>query len=179
MSQKANSYQYKKLTFIKLTNKPVEDFLKRLFLSDIKISTLIIITPIMGTLTSTRFSLERLRKKIEEDKIFTYLITRKPEEKFHSEAVDIFMQSDMTEIRFNNSLHAKIYICIGRETGFGLLGSGNLTTTSIQKNVEIGMLIFGREQGKELLNELYHWGSVRLRTLQESKLVKRITYSRR
>lgn len=173
MTVKTNS------TFVKVTNRPVEDFLKRLFLSDIETVNLIIITPIMGSLEGTRFSLEKLREKIEKEKIPTYVVTRKPEEKFHSEAVDILMQSDFVEVRFNNSLHAKLYICMGRDTGFALLGSGNLTKTSIDENIEIGMLIFNQERGKLLLRELYHWGSVRLRILKESKLIKKISYGRR
>lgn len=166
-------------TFVKITEKPVEDFLKRLFLSDMKPLNLIIITPIMGSLTGTRYSLERLREKIEAEKIPTYIVTRKPEERFHIEALDILMKSDFVEIRYNNSLHAKLYICMGKDTGFALLGSGNLTHTSIEENIEIGMLIFYRGQGKQILHELYHWGSIRLRTLEESKVVKKITYRRR
>lgn len=169
----------KTLRFVKITEKPVEDFLKRLFLSDIKPLNLIIVTPIMGSLTSSRYSLEGLREKIEAEKIPTYVVTRKPEKRFHIEALDILMKSDFVEIRYNNSLHAKLYICMGKDTGFALLGSGNLTQTSIEKNIEIGMLIFHQERGKQILYELYHWGSVRLRTLEESKIVKKITYERR
>lgn len=169
----------KTLAFVKITEKPVEDFFRRLFLSDIKPFTLIIVTPIMGSLASTRYSLERLREKIESEKIVTYVVTRKPEERFHVEALDILMKSDFVEIRYNNSLHAKLYICMGKDTGFALLGSGNLTQTSIERNIEIGMLILHRGRGKQILHELYHWGGVRLRTLKESKVVKRITYVRR
>lgn len=166
-------------TFVKITEKPVKDFLRRLFLSGIKPLNLVIVTPIMGSLVHTHYSIERLRRKIEAEKIPTYVITRKPQERFHIEALDILMKSNFVEIRYNNSLHAKLYICMGKDTGFGLLGSGNLTRTSIEKNVEIGMLIFHQERGRQILHELYHWGSVRLRTLEGSKLVKKITYRRR
>lgn len=169
----------KTLAFVKVTEKPVEDFLKRLFLSDVKPLNLIIVTPIMGSLAGVRYSLERLREKIEAEKIPTYVVTRRPEERFHIEALDILMKSDFVEIRYNNSLHAKLYICMGKDTGFALLGSGNLTKTSIEKNIEIGMLVLHRERGKQILHELYHWGGVRLRTLKESKVVKKITYGRR
>lgn len=169
----------KLVTFVKITERPVEDFLKRFFLSDIKPLNLIIITPIMGSLAGTHYSLEKLKEKIETERIPTYVITRKPEERFHIEALDILMKSDFVEVRYNNSLHAKLYICMGKDAGFALLGSGNLTQTSIEENVEIGILIFHQERGKQILHELYHWGSVRLRTLKESRVVKKIAYGRR
>ena len=169
----------KTFAFVKITENPVEDFLKRFFLSNMELLNLIIVTPIMGSLSGRRFSVERLKEKIDTEKIPTYVITRKPQDDFHIEAINILMDSDFVEIRYNNSLHAKLYICMGRDSGFALLGSGNLTQTSIEKNIEIGMLIFHRDKGKQILHELYHWGSVRLRTLKESKVVKKITYERR
>jgi hypothetical protein len=169
----------KTITFVKITYNPVMDFFKKFFIGEVKAKTLIIISPIITGLFNTRFSLERLRRKIDSDKILTYVVTREPKENFHREAIDILMGSDFTEIRYNNSLHAKLYICALDEPIFAILGSGNLTKTSIESNIEIGMLIFFQERGKQILHELYHWGSVRLRTLEESKVVKRITYGRR
>jgi len=164
------------ITFVKITYNPVMDFFKKFFIEEVKAKTLIIISPIITGLFNTRFSIERLKKKIDNDKILTYIITREPEEDFHRKAIDILISSDFTEIRYNNSLHAKLYICALDEPIFAILGSGNLTKNSIEKNIEIGMLIFHREQGKQILHELYHWGSIRLRTLKESKVVKKITY---
>jgi len=169
----------KTLSFVKITYNPVMDFFRKFFIGEVKAKTLIIVSPIITGLFDTRFSLERLKKKIDSDKIFTYVITREPKENFHKEAIDILMSSDFTEIRYNNSLHAKLYICALDEPIYAILGSGNLTRTSMEKNIEIGMLIFYREIGRQILHELYHWGSIRLRTLKESKLIKKITYERR
>lgn len=169
----------KMIPFVKITYNPVMDFFKKFFIGEVKAKTLIIISPIIAGLFDTRFSLERLKNKIDSDKILTYVITREPKENFHREAVDILMSSDFTEIRYNNSLHAKLYICALDEPIFAILGSGNLTKTSIEENIEIGMLIFHQKRGKQILHELYHWGSIRLRTLKESKVVKKITYGRR
>ena len=165
--------------FVKITENPVKEFFKRLYLTDIKPFNLTIVTPIMGSLSGTRYSLERLRRKIETEKIQTFIITRKPQESFHKDAIDIFKNTDLVEIRYNNSLHAKLYVCMGKETGFAFLGSGNLTRTSMEKNIEIGLIIFPQGRGKKILHELYYWGSVRLRTLSESKIAKKITYRRR
>lgn len=167
------------ITFVKVAYNPVKDFFKQFFIGDVRAKTLILISPIITGLFKTRFSLERLIKKIESDKIFTYVITREPKEDFHREAINILMSSVFTEIRYNNSLHAKLYICAFDKPIFAMLGSGNLTRTSIEKNIEIGVLIFHRDQGKQILHELYHWGIIRLRTLKESELVKKINYIRR
>ena len=170
----------KTFAFVKISYNPVIDFFRKFFIGDIKANTLIIISPIITSLLSaTRFSMERLRNKIEQDKIYTYIITREPNEEYHKQAIDVLKDSNLVEIRYNNSLHAKLYICALNEPIFAVLGSGNLTRTSIEKNIEIGMLILHYDKGKQILRELYHWGSVRLRTLKESKIVKKITYERR
>ena len=169
----------KALTFVRISYNPVEDFFRKFFIGDTKAKMLIIVSPIITALSNTRFSLERLKSKIEEEQIFTYIITREPNENYHKEAIDILKDSNFVEIRYNNSLHAKLYICALEEPIFAILGSGNLTRTSIEKNIEIGMMLFPHDRGKQILRELYHWGSVRLRTLKESKVVKKITYKRR
>lgn len=169
----------KTFAFVKISYNPVIDFFRKFFIGDIKANTLIIISPIITSLSATRFSMERLRSKIEQDKIYTYIITREPNEEYHKQAIDVLKDSNLVEIRYNNSLHAKLYICALNEPIFAVLGSGNLTRTSIEKNIEIGMLILHHDKGKQILRELYHWGSVRLRTLKESKIVKKITYERR
>jgi phosphatidylserine/phosphatidylglycerophosphate/cardiolipin synthase-like enzyme len=161
-----------------ITDKPVQRFLRRLCLSDAKVETLIIVSPIIGTLEGARFSIDYVCKQITRRKIPTYVITRKPEELWHQEAVDLFLQCNLVEVRYNDSLHAKLYAC--KEAGSGgyaLLGSANLTRKALEENIEIGVMIYGRGRGKDLLHELFHWGSVVLRT--RSKLVKKIRYERR
>ena len=167
------------IPYVQISKNPVKDFFNRFYLTDIVPTNLILVTPILGTLSGTRFSLERLVKKIESEKIPTYLITRAPEEPFHSEAIELFSKSSFVEIRYNNSLHAKLYVCMGRDQGFAFLGSGNLTKTSMEKNIEIGMIIFHHGKGRQILNELHNWGAIRLRTLKESKLHKKMTFQRR
>ena len=62
---------------------------------------------------------------------------------------------------------------------FAMLGSANLTNSSIEDNIEIGMIIYDIGQGKHIIRDLYNWGAIRLRTLKESKLVKKIDFQRR
>jgi len=168
-----------KIPYVKFSENPVLDFFKRLYLTDIQPTTLIIISPFVGDLSRTRYSFERLRRKIEKENIPTYIITREPEDDIHKAALDLFLNCNFVEIRYNNSLHAKLYVCMGRDTGFAILGSGNLSRNSMERNIEIGLLVLPHDKGKLVLNELYKWGSVRLRTLKESKIVKKMQVSRR
>lgn len=157
-------------------DRPVNRFLQRFFLSGSRATNLILVSPILTTLAGTRFTLMYLRDKIEREHIRTYIITAEPEEDFHQDAVDVLSDSHFTEIRYNSSLHAKLYVCRYQEGGFALLGSGNLTRRSIEKNIEIGIIIHSIGLGRNLFDELYSWGAVRLRT--RSKCVKRMTYPR-
>lgn len=168
-----------KIPYVKFSENPVMDFFKRFYLTDIQPTSLIIVSPFIGSLSRTRYSFERLNKRIDEEKIPTYIITREPYDEYHKESMDILSESNFVEIRYNNSLHAKLYICMGRDTGFAILGSGNLSRTSMEQSIEIGLLVLPHDRGKLVLNELYKWGSIRLRTLKESKLAKKIHIPRR
>jgi phosphatidylserine/phosphatidylglycerophosphate/cardiolipin synthase-like enzyme len=62
---------------------------------------------------------------------------------------------------------------------FGLFGSGNLTAASLQRNIEVAMMLYGDGFGRTLLHELNYWANAQLRTLRESTLVQRITAERK
>lgn len=163
-----------------VTSKPVSKFLLKFYLSDIEIESLILVSPFVGTLEGTRVTLEGVCKKAVEKNIPLYVITRAPEEEYHQKAIDTLLGCDPVELRFNESLHAKLYFCLCKDESqsFALLGSANLTRNSIEKNIEIAMMIYGRGRGREILHELSRWGLERLRTLKETKLVKKIKYQR-
>lgn len=158
-----------------ITERPVEKFLLRLFIIENRPQHLIIISPIICSLQGERYSIAYLTNKLSKEKIRTFVITREPEDLFHKEAVNILSQSDFVEIRYNNSLHAKLYISAYQDENinFALLGSANLTKHSIEKNIEIGMMIYGKGRGRDLWYELFHWGMIKLRTLPETKLFKK------
>jgi len=164
-----------------VTEKPVQRFLLKFYLSPYPVKNLVLISPFMGALKGTRVTLEGLCRKIEEKNIPAYIITRKPDDEDHQQAVDMLKGCDLVELRYNESLHAKLYVCSYDDDtlSFALLGSGNLTRHSIEKNIEIAMMIYGREHGKEIIRELSKWGLERMRTLSSTKLEKRIRYVRR
>jgi len=126
-------------------------------------------------------TLDDVCKKAAKKGIIIYVITRPPEDEYHQQAIDTLMNYDLLELRFNKSIHAKLFICICQDESqnFALLGSANLTHTSIEKNIEIAMMIYGRGYGREILRELSRWGLERLRTLNDSKLIKKINFLRR
>lgn len=163
------TYDYAEL----VTKKPVKRFLQKFCLSDEQFESLVIVSPWIGTLEGVRFTLAYVINLVGRRQIPTYIITRQPEESWHQQAVDMLLGCNWVELRYNNSLHAKLYVCRQREgRGFAMLGSGNLSRTSIEKNIEIGMMIYGRGRGRDLLHELFSWGAIRLRT--QSKLVKKM-----
>lgn len=164
-----------------VTSRPVQRFLLKFYLSDIAIENLILISPFVGTLEGSRVTLDGICRKAVEKGIPTYVITRAPEEEYHQQAIDTLVSYDPVELRFNESLHAKLYVCICQDESqsFALLGSANLTRNSIEKNIEIAMMIYGRGRGREVLRELSRWGLERLRTLNETRLVKKMKLQRR
>jgi hypothetical protein len=157
-------------------DRPVERFLRMFILSPRRIDELVLISPIIGMLHGVSVSMTRILDRINREHIRTYVITNEPNPDYpsHVEAVANLSKSDYTEIRFNESLHAKVYVCRFTDGGFALLGSGNLTETSIRQRIEIGLIIFSRGRGVPLFHELSEWGTIRLRSLRESKLVKRM-----
>ena len=59
-----------------MTERPVEQFLLRLFLRDADMRSLCIVSPFISSLEGCRFTLTDLRQKVERDRICTYVTTR-------------------------------------------------------------------------------------------------------
>ena len=156
-----------------LTHRPVEDFLRRVVLYQDPIEHLVLVSPFIGPLKGITPNMSRLVEKIDRDRIRTYVITNEPGHDSQQAAVEVLSQSRYIEIRYNASLHAKVYVCKTRRIGFAMLGSGNLTATSIKQRIEVGIVIRERGPGVYIFNELWTWGSQRLR--QTSQVVKRMT----
>lgn len=163
-----------------MTDRPVEQFLLRLFLRDADLRSLSIVSPYISSLAGYRFTLAHLRQKVEQERICTYVTTREPTEQYQEEAMMVLLGSPWIEVRYNPSVHAKVYVAMAsREAdSFALFGSGNLTTASFQTNIEVAMMLYGEGIGRTLLHELHYWANGQLRTIRDSKLVQRITAER-
>jgi len=164
-----------------LYHRTVERFIQRLVLREPVVRNLCIVSPFISPMTGSRYSLALLRAKIEREKIPTYVITREPIEPYQFEAAAVLEQCPWIEVRYNPSVHAKLYVVQStRESeSFALFGSGNLTSKSIERNLELGMMIYSVGPGRDLVKELHYWAAVRLRQLTESKLVQPIRPQRR
>lgn len=164
-----------------VTERTVKHFLQRLFLRDFPIRSLCIVSPFINTLEDSRFTLRDLSDKIRRKRIPTYVVTRPPTERYQQEAMAVLAGNDWVEIRFNESVHAKVYVssAIPESESFALFGSGNLTGRSIASNIEVGMIIVAQGQGRPLVEELYYWANNRLRVLEESRIHQRIRAKRR
>lgn len=164
-----------------MTEGMVEHFLARLFLRNPALRSLTLVSPFINTMAGCRYSLASLSSKIEAQRIPTYLITREPAESRQKEAVDLLAKNEWIEIRFNEFLHAKVFIAsaIQESESFAVFGSGNLTGSAATVNLEVGMIMLAKGAGRKLVNELYYWATNNLRVLPESKLYKSVCFIRR
>ena len=154
-----------------LMERVAEQFLIRFDAVSQHAEELLIVSPVLGTLSGTRMTVERLRHVLCANRIRTYLVTRSPENDLtrgapgHRPALETFGSIEGLEIRYNDQLHAKLYVCIcdDRRSSFAVIGSANLTKTSIVKNIEVGIMIRYAYQGQSLIDELKYWVKNRLR----------------
>jgi hypothetical protein len=142
-----------------MTDRPVEHFLLRLFLRDADMRSLSIVSPFISSLANYRFSLADLRRKVERERICTYITTRQPDEEYQVDAMTALLGSPWIEVRYNPFVHAKVYVAMAtREAdSFGLFGSGNLTAASFQTNIEVAMMVYGGQKkviDDDIVNEI-------------------------
>jgi len=164
-----------------LTERTVEHFLMRLFLRNMTVRCLTIVSPFINALEEERFTLSDLSAKIRREHIPTYVVTRSPTQPYQQEAMAVLAANEWVEIRYNESIHAKVFVsaAIPEVESFALFGSGNLTGRSISDNIEAGMMIEAHGQGRPLVEELHYWANNRLRVLEESMLHQPIRATRR
>lgn len=159
-----------------LTDRMVEHFLARLFLRNPPLRSLTLVSPFVNTMQDCRYPLADLSAKIKALRIPTYFVTRQPEEDWQEEAVAMLAKNEWIEIRFNESLHAKVFVAsaVQESESFAVFGSGNLTGAAINTNLEVGMLLLASGPGRKLVDELYYWATNNLRVLPDSHLYKPI-----
>jgi hypothetical protein len=156
------------------TKNTVEQFIKRYMLGTAKIQALVLVSPFISTLMGEVYELKDVLKKAKRDQTRVYVVTRKPEAEYQFKGIDLLNQFSCVEIRYNPDIHAKLYISWGRELeeSFAFFGSGNLTSGGLRYNLELGMMILARGDGKNIIRKLYSWGSHDIRVA--SKIIKMI-----
>ena len=156
-----------------VTDRPVEVFLRKLLISKPELQALVIVSPFIGSLAGTRFELRTLCDRLSGTNTPMYVLTREPVDDYHREGVDVLLGYDNIEVRYNSALHAKLYVSWARNPSeaFALFGSGNLTYPGVQRNIELGMMVYGKGPGRDLIDRLYKWG-LELRTLSGTRVAK-------
>ena len=79
-----------------VTERTVDHFLQRLFLRDVFIRNLCIVSPFINTLEGSRFTLHDLSEKIRRECIPTYVVTRSPSEPYQEEAIAVLARNELT-----------------------------------------------------------------------------------
>ncbi len=163
-----------------VSDRPVETFLRKLFISKPDTEMLIIVSPFIGSLAGTRFALRDVCGRLSRTNTPIYVLTREPVDDYHREGVAALLEYDNVEVRYNPALHAKLYVSCARDpsNAFALFGSGNLTYSGAGRNIELGMMVFGRGPGRDLINRLSKWG-LELRTLSGTTVAKPRKLARR
>jgi hypothetical protein len=152
-----------------LTERSVERFLQRYMIATERPQVLVIVSPFISDLAGQLYGLQDIVKRINADRTRTYVVTRPPRDEYHRVGLAVLEKSPYVEIRHNPDVHAKLYIAWNREeeNSFALFGSGNLTSGGLRYNLELGMMILSRGQGRALVRELYQWGNHTLRTVSQ------------
>lgn len=161
------------------TDRSVDQFLKKYFVCEKFPQNLVIVSPFISDLSGEQIDLPSVVSKINRDKTYTFVITRPPSEDYQKNSLEVLSRSPYIEIRYNEDIHAKLFICWCRkeiDESFALFGSGNLTSGGIRRNLELGMMIYSQDEGRLLINQLYEWGTVTLRS--KSRLAKKMVRSK-
>jgi len=142
---------------IRLVSDKVTEYFFGELMSTTDCCKLSIVSPWISQMSGERYNLTSILDKVEKDRISTLVITRRPIWPYHQTAISILERSDFVQIRYNDNLHAKIYVCENAKTpSFALLGSANLTSQAIRAH-EAGVFVVARDDGEHLFNDLLHW----------------------
>jgi len=164
---------YREIVAQLVSKRVPERFLQRVIGGNDIYRSLILVSPWIDPMSDQHCRLERLAIKIQKRNIRTYVFTREPEEKWHSEAVRILCECPTVEMNFNHLLHAKFFVCECLPYSFALLATSNLTTPGLL-GYEVGLLIEGRGGGEPIVDRLRDLGLVTLRAFKETRRVKEI-----
>jgi len=158
------------------TEGAVNQFLQKYMTYQTFPQVLVIVSPFISNLAGELYELQDIIAHINKTRTPTYVITRELKDDYQKESIALLSQSPNVEIRYNERIHAKLYICWCKEKeedSFALFGSGNLTSGGLQNNLELGMMMYSRDHGQVLVRDLYEWSTVALRS--QSRRVTQVT----
>lgn len=131
------------------------EFFDRMFAAN-GVWRLIMVSPWIASRVDDPINIESIADYIEKFHVDTTIVMRSPEkEPTNSAAADLFMRtiSPWLTLYYNNSIHAKIYVCRCQPFGFALLSSANFTPHD-PRSYEVGLVINGFGAGQKIVEEL-------------------------
>lgn len=132
------------------------------FLTAVGVTALVIVTPWVAGAGDNGEQLELTARKIERERIATWLLVRHPaKEAINLAALQLLSPLPTVRTYFNNELHAKVYVCRCDPFGFAYVGSANLTGRGLTA-YEVGLIVEGRGQGEAIVEELERIGTIDL-----------------
>ena len=146
----------------------IDTFFRRVLNEHRPINTLTIVSPWISRWEVEHVGLERIRDMVDHRHVRTLILTRPPNQSWHSDALDMLNLSSFVTIHLIPHLHAKVFLCESIPVPFGLVGSANLTSQSLQ-NVELGVLFEGRGDLSHLIRDLKTLAWQDLRSTSQGK----------
>ena len=131
------------------------EFFERMFAAS-DVCKLVIVSPWIVTGRDDHINIDVILDHIERYQVETTIVMRNPQkEPANFEAVDLFKRriSPWMTLYYNNSVHAKIYVCRCEPFGFALLSSANFMARD-PRSYEVGLLISGFGAGQKVIEEL-------------------------
>lgn len=132
-----------------IKSRVLENFFRRIWHRG-RMSRLVVISPWVSDFnfqtSSGTISLKSLAMRVSAEGAYFTLVTRRPAPKdtWHSAALDVLTAEvhgrARLQLKFNQELHAKIFLARLDELQACLIGSANLTHRSLS-NAELGLLI--------------------------------------
>lgn len=96
----------------------------------------------------------QMLKRIKDDGTTLYVVTRPPEETWHSEALQRIADTGRANIVYLPHLHTKLYAARTATGAFAMLGSANFTQAALESNLELGVRVDGYKGGLQVLSNL-------------------------
>lgn len=119
-----------------------------------EVVSLVIVAPWIHTLRDEDLTLGDILRTIGKGRVPTTVVMRSTEkEPMNRQAADLLEQCPFVTLHYNDSLHAKIYVCKCQPYGFALLSSANLSGQATRA-LEVGLMIEGKGAGCEIVDEL-------------------------
>ena len=129
------------------------------FMLAVGITSLVLVAPWIMSLEGERRTLKDILREVEKKRVPTTVIMRSPDkEPLNKDSDALFRKCPLVTLHYNNSLHAKIYVCKCDPYGFALVGSANLSGRATRE-LEVGLLVEGRGEGRGVIDELEKLGT--------------------